>query len=352
MNIYENKLYLEDLNIASNVKLPFSRLKDKKILITGARGLIGSFLVDVLMKKNIEENLNLQIIVLGRSKEKILERFSKYQDREDFKILIYDINSNAEIEYNEKIDFILHLASNTHPVAYATDPIGTIKSNVIGLDKLLDFATKNETERFLFASSNEIYGENRGDTELFDEKYCGYIDSNTLRAGYPESKRCGEALCQSYIQQKNLDCVIARFTRSYGPTMLKTDSKAISQFIKNGIDKENIILKSEGNQYYSYTYMADAAVGCLFVLLLGKTGDAYNIADINSDIRLKDLARKISDIAGTNVKFELPNELEAKGFSKATVARLDSSKLQSIGWKANYNIDSGLERTIKILENF
>ena len=120
-----------------------------------------------------------------------------------------------------------------------------------------------------------IYGENRGDTELFDESYCGYIDCNTLRAGYPESKRCGEALCQAYKKQKGVDVVVARLTRSFGPTLQLTDTKALTQFLKNGLNKENIVLKSAGTQYYSYTYAADAVTGLLTVLLQGESGAAY-----------------------------------------------------------------------------
>ncbi len=96
-----------------------------------------------------------------------------------------------------------------------------------------------------------------------------------MRAGYPESKRCGESLCQAYISQKHMDIVIPRFTRSYGPTLLKSDSKAMSQFLKKAINGEDIVLKSKGTQYYSYTYMADAISGLLTVLLMGAKGAAY-----------------------------------------------------------------------------
>ena len=135
---------------------------------------------------------------------------------------------------------------------------------------MLEFAVKHSAQRFAFASSNEIYGENRGNTELFAENYCGYIDSNTLRAGYPESKRCGEALCQAYKKQKGLNVVIPRFTRSYGPTMLMSDTKAISQFIRRSIAGKDIVLKSEGNQFYSYTYVADAVSGLLTIFVKRK----------------------------------------------------------------------------------
>ena len=132
----------------------------------------------------------------------------------------------------DTVDYILHLASNTHPMQYSTDPIGTVTTNIIGVQNMLDFAVDHNATRFAFASSNEIYGENRGDVEFFNEDYCGYINSNTMRAGYPESKRCGEALCQAYKAQKGLDIVVPRLTRSYGPTMLMSDTKAVSQFIR------------------------------------------------------------------------------------------------------------------------
>jgi nucleoside-diphosphate-sugar epimerase len=146
-----------------------------------------------------------------------------------------------------------------------------------------------------------------------------------------------------------MDIVIPRLTRSYGPTMLMSDTKAISQFIRKAIAGEDIVLKSEGTQYYSYTYMADAVCGLLYVLLLGEKGEAYNIADDASDIMLKDLARIIANTVGRKVVFEIPDAVESSGYSKATKARLDSTKLQSIGWTALFNIEEGIERTIKIL---
>lgn len=184
---------------------------------------------------------------------------------------------------------------------------------------------------------------------MFDEDYCGYINCNTLRAGYPESKRCGEALCQAYKAQKGIDIVIARLTRSYGPTMMLNDTKAISQFIKKGIAGEDIVLKSTGTQYYSYTYVSDAVSGLITVTLNGENGEAYNIAEEHSDIMLKDLASIIADINGKNVVFEMPDAVESAGYSKATKARLNGNKLQRLGWKPKYNIQSGMERTIRIL---
>lgn len=343
MNIYDNELYLEDIKNVSELELPWENLEKKSVLITGATGLLGSFLVDILLEKNCK------IYALGRSVEKAKKRFTRVWDKINF--IRCDINDSSKLERVSNIDFAIHLASNTHPVAYSTEPIETILTNVIGTKNFLDIALNAGVKRCVFASSCEIYGENRGDEEKFKEGYCGYLDCNTLRAGYNESKRCGEALCQAYIKQKNMDVVIARIARSYGPTILSTDTKALSQFINKGLNGEDIVLKSEGNQYFSYSYVADAISGLLTIMLCGEKGEAYNIADEVSDVRLKDLAGIIARFFGRKVVFDLPNETEKQGFSKATKARLDGTKLKALGWNMRYNINQGIERTLSILKD-
>lgn len=351
MELYKNEMYLEDVFYVAGLNLPWKKLKNNSILLSGATGLIGSFLIDVIMYKNTVEDLNCVVYALGRNEEKAKNRFSKYAEDPRWKFISYDVKKPLEQEDIGNVGYVLHLASNTHPLQYATDPIGTITTNIIGVQNMLDFSVEHHATRFAFASSNEIYGENRGDIEFFDEDYCGYINSNTMRAGYPESKRCGEALCQAYKAQKGLDVVIPRLTRSYGPTMLMTDSKAISQFIKKGIAGEDIVLKSAGTQNYSYQYVADSVSGLLTILLCGESGEAYNIAEEHSDIMLKDLAAVIAGMNGKEVVFEIPDAVEAAGYSKATKARLDGHKLAALGWKPKYDIKSGMERTITILRD-
>ncbi len=349
MKVYENPRYMDDVRAVAGLELPWEQLKDSAVLISGASGLVGSCMIDAVMCRNAESGMNCTVYAMGRGEKKARERFGYCWDSKNFKFLPHDINEPLEREDLGRIGYVLHLASNTHPLAYATDPIGTVTTNIIGTNNMLKFAVRHGAKRFAFASSNEIYGENRGDVEFFDEKYCGYIDSNTMRAGYPESKRCGEALCQAYLRQEGLDVVIPRLTRSYGPTMLMSDTKAISQFIRKGIAGEDIVLKSAGTQYYSYTYVADAVSGLLTVLLKGETGTAYNIADESGDIMLKDLAALIADCAGTKVVFECPDEVEKAGYSTATKARLDGSRLKGLGWKPRFDMETGIRRTIDIL---
>lgn len=350
MKLYDNDLYNDDLKYTAGLDLPWNKLQNKSFLISGATGLVGSFFVDVLMTKN-QEGLNCTIYALGRNEQRAKERFSKWIAEPYLQFIPYDINKPLIREDLKTVEYILHMASNTHPMQYSTDPIGTITTNIIGVQNMLEFAIAHNATRFAFTSSNEIYGENRGDVEFFDEDYCGYINSNTMRAGYPESKRCGEALCQAYKAQKGLDVVVPRPTRSYGPTMLRTDTKAISQFINKAIAGEDIVLKSSGTQLYSYTYVADAVSGLLTILLKGESGEAYNIADEASDIMLKDLAAVIAETVGRKVVFEVPDAVEAAGYSKATKARLDGSKLKALGWQPQYDIKSGIERTIEMLDS-
>ena len=340
-----HELYRQDVEQVANLPIAWEKLQDKSILISGASGMIASTLIDVLMSR---KDLNVTIFALGRNAEKAKKRFEDYWKDSRFTFFPCDINRGIKLPVNQ-VDFIFHAASNTHPVAYATDPIGTVTTNIIGTYNLLEFGADHGVERFVFASTVEIYGENRGDVEKFKETDCGYINCNTMRAGYPESKRAGEALCQAYIKQKGMDIVIPRLSRTYGPTILDSDTKAISQFIKKGVAGEDIVLKSEGTQLYSYSYVTDAVSGVLYCLLYGTCGEAYNIADESSDITLKDLAGIIAQMNGKQVVFELPDAVESAGYSKATKALLDPTKLKNLGWSAQHSMKDGLERTIEIL---
>lgn len=346
-----NEIYQSDIRNVTNLDIDWNRLYGKTLLITGATGMIASALIDILMCKNqnIQGRDGIHIIAVSRNEEKARERFATYWNSEFFSYLSHDITKPLP-ELGD-VDYILHAASNTHPRAYATDPIGTITANVEGTHQLLEYAANHHCKRFFSFSSVEIYGENRKDVENFDEHYLGYIDCNTMRAGYPESKRLGEALCNAYAVQKGQDFVIGRFSRVYGPTMLESDSKAIAQFIKKAAAGEDIVLKSAGTQIYSYTYVVDAAIAALYLLLYGKSGDAVNIADKNSAISLKDLAGILAEIVHTRVVFESPDELEQAGYTTATRATLDPSRLEELGWTAQTDIREGLRKTVACLNN-
>jgi len=323
-------------------------IKEGVFLISGATGLIGSVLVDCLMQMNEEHKTGFKVIALSRNPETAKERFCRYWEQNDFQHVVCDVN--CAIPEVGDVDYVIHAASNTHPLAYSQDPIGTIKTNVIGTDFLLQYTRTHNGKRFVFLSSVEIYGECGEGQESFREQDLGYIDCNQLRAGYPESKRVGESLCCAYQSQFGMDIVIPRLCRVYGPTMRQDDSKALAQFMKKAIAKENIVLKSDGQQYYSYIHVLDAVSAIMLVLDKGKKGEAYNVSSQKSNVKLCELADKLAKLAGTQVIFEMPDRTEQQGYSKATRAILDSTKIEHLGWHAELDIDSGLQMTLQIMD--
>ena len=347
---FNHKLYKDDIHSTALIPIiNWDLFRDKSVLITGATGLIGTFLIDLLMYRNLNYNNNISVFAVSRNKEKANIRFNDYLDSNLFNII--QSNLQNHFDFNKHIDFIIHGASNTHPILYSTEPINTILLSIQGTKTILDFASANNVKRILFLSTVEIYGENKGDIEAFNEEYCGYINCNTLRAGYTEGKRAAEALCQAFIKEKNLDIVIGRCSRVYGPTLLSDDSKAISQFIKNAVNNENIVLKSKGTQQFSYAYVADVCSALLFILLNGEKSNAYNITNSNENITLFEIAILLSEYNKKNIIFEEPANTEAAGFSTATKALLDCEKLFKLGWQPKYSLKDGLIRTIEILRD-
>ena len=345
----DTSLYWKDVERIAELEYSWDKFYEKKLLIAGASGMIGTFLVDVLMYRNKTHNMKCKVIAVGKNKDKGYFRFQNYWTSPYFEFIPWDITIPYPSKINN-IDYIIHAASNTHPIQYANFPVETITTNVLGLKNLLDLTKEKNSTRLLFLSSVEVYGENRGDVEKFSEKYCGYMDCNTLRAGYPESKRLCETFCQAYAKEWNIDFVTVRLARVFGSTMSEGDSKAIAQFIQKAIQKEDIILKSKGNQLYSYCYVADAVSGIVKVLLDGKSTYAYNIAGKECDMRLAEIAEYLADISETKVIFQIPENIEKMGYSTATKALLDISLAEELGYISLYNIKDGLKRTIEILK--
>lgn len=346
---FRNALYEEDIRRVAGAGIPWDRLIGRSVLIAGATGMLGRAMTDLLMYKNEKDNLDCHIYAAGRSRHKAERRFGReYFGSPCFTFLEWDVTDKAPASL-PKVDFVLGMASNTHPLAYAARPIETILTNIYGTKNLLDVC-RQQGGRNVFLSSVEIYGENRGDKTLFDEKYMGFLDCNTLRAGYPESKRCGESLCQAYLQEEGVESVIVRLPRLFGPTLLEEDSKAVSQFIHKALLREDIVLKSSGSQHYSFLYVMDAVTGILTVMLSGKAGVAYNLASEDNDATLKSMAETVAGAVGKKVIYELPDEDEKAGYSIATVARLDGGKAMKLGWKPMYHVADALERTIRIMQ--
>ena len=325
-------LEIEDIKKVAEINFNWSLLKDKTLFISGGTGFLGQFLISVIKYRN--EVFDNRINVISCSRHVL-------PNEGNIKYISHDVMQ--PIELSDNIDFIIHLASNTHPKLYAKDPVGTVTTYVFGTYNLLQLAVKKGAKRFLLASSVEIYGE--GDGTPLKESYSGYIDCNTARAGYNEAKRVSESLSQSFIAQYGADCVIARLARCFGADK-KEDSKALAQFMNCAVRGEDIVLKSKGTQRFSFCYVADAVSGLLKILLDGECGHAYNLAADDEGLTLGEYAEYIASLADKKVVYNI----EANdSVSKSSYAVLDCTKLKAMGWKPIYSVRDALNRTYKIL---
>ena len=337
----QHPLYQEDLRyVISEDRSKF--LAGKSILITGATGLIGTHLIDSLMMLG-----NVRIFAVGRSISKARERFGEYFGNSLFSFIEHD--ETKPFDDSIKADYILPLASNTHPLAYSKYPIETIFTNIKGAENALNLAA-NTGAKVIYPSSVEIYGNAYGD-EDFAEEDTGILNLATSRSCYSESKRVCEAMCKSYASERGIDAMILRLCRVFGPTMLETDTKASSQFINNAIEGKDIILKSKGEQFFSYIYVSDAVASILHLMQYGKFGETYNISNPECNVHLKDFATICAQTGGSQVLFDLPDEVESKGYSCATRAILSNAKLRETSYITKYAINQAINRTIIILAN-
>ena len=347
MSIYKSKTYIEDLKTAINMSLGIGQLKNSKILITGATGTIGSFLVDMLMQYNQDANANITVYAAGRKIEKLKTRFDS--DKNDcLNYVEYDLC--APILFNYSVDYIIHAAGNAFPAAFAENPVETIVGNVQGTYHLLEYAKRNKAKRLLYISTGEVYGKSTGDVNEFKEEYSGYVNPVSPRSCYPNSKRVTETLCTSYTQQYGVDTVIVRPCHTYGPCMSETDNRANVQFIRNVLNDEDIILKSSGKQMRSYCYIADCASIIISVLVKGNSGEAYNSANSISRITIAGLAETIAEVGGKKVVYEIPTLDEVRAFTPIDRQVLNTAKIEALGWKGMFDISTGVEHTIQILK--
>ena len=291
-------------------------------MITGASGLIGSFIADVLLQAGS------CVFVAGRNKATLNERFPGAN------VLQYDLAN--EIEFDESFDYIIHAAGYGHPAAFREDPVGVLLNSVNGTARMLNYAIAHDVKRFLYISSGEVYGS---------------INSTSFRACYPIGKQAGENLCASYFYKYGLDAVMARLCHTFGPGASEQDNRATAQFFRNAKNKEDIVLKSKGEQRRSYLYVADSVSAILTLLTTGKPGKSYDIASDDSIITIAELAESIAKVAGVKVVFDLPTDIEKQEQTPIKEQVMNGEALAKLGWKIRYNLTEGVVATLSIIEN-
>ena len=344
MNIYNSKTYCSDLKKTLSSIQSFEQLKNKSIFITGCTGLICSSLIDLLINADQEFNFNIKLFLAVRNLKKTQERFENNQTYID----LVEYDATCPIIFNHKVDYFIHGASPASPDLFLKAPVDTMLSNIFGLKEILDNALKNKS-RTLYISSSEVYGKIQT-SQPIEENACGSVEILNSRSSYGQSKRAAETLCAAYISQFNSDIVIARPGHIYGPTASRADNRVSSSFMYDAFDGKDLILKSKGDQLRSYTYCLDCASAILFVLLKGKSGEAYNISNPNSICTIADMAKAFAKYSKVNLKFELPADEEKKAFNPMNNSSLNSTKLEALGWKPTFNKEEGFEHSIKILK--
>lgn len=348
--LLDNSQYIEQIRImVEQSSVPWKEFDGKSVLVSGAAGMLGSGVIDVLVYCNEHKSMNIEIYALGRTADKIEKKYGRICDKQYFHIIEADVVHPFRFEYD--IDYIIHSASNANPYLFANYPVDTLLANVIGTNNLLDYARIHGVKRLLYVSSGEMYGQPDDRVkDGFYEDYCGEVDYSDSRSCYPAGKRAAETLCQSYISQYELEAVIVRPCHCYGPTQTDSDTRAISQFIRKVLAGEDIVLKSDGSLVRTHCYVLDAVQAICLVLLKAPNGEAYNIADNRTDVSIRTLAELISNARDRKIIFDIPNDIEKKGFSRVTHAVLSGEKLRKLGWKPIWNLEEGIKSTLDILE--
>lgn len=337
--------YSQDIQKVATLNLPWDKLSGCNILITGATGLIGASLVDVLMAR---PHKDFNVYASGRNEVRARLRFSQYANDAAFHFIRYDVME--ALESSKEFHYILHAASGASPNFFAKQPVEVMKSNLYGVCNLLDYGREHSLRRFLYVSTGEVYGE--GDGRAFSEDYSGYVDCTKPRSCYPSSKRAAETLCAAYGAEYCIDTVIARPSHVYGPYFTESDNRVYAQFIRNIVNGEDIVMKSTGSQFRSWCYVVDCAAALLYILLKGKNGEAYNIADASSNISVKQLAEMVAKIGGKKVVMDVPSDIEKAGFNVVSKSVFSTEKLEKLGWKLEGTIRDKMKRTIQtVLDN-
>ena len=334
-----NRVLEDDLKTIIAEDLSWEKLKNKTVMITGASGMVGSYMLYVLLMLNDEKHYGIKVDAVMRNVNKLPEEI---RNREDVNVVVADVTK--DIPDVGDIDYIIHAASPASPLIMQNQPVETIAANTIGTFKTLELAKEKNAEGYLFISSREIYGQPDEGQEFFYENTYGFVDQLNPRSCYSEGKKAAETMCVCFHEEYGLNTKIARLAHTYGPGMSIYDGRVQADFLKNVYHNEDIVLKSEGTAVRTYTYIADAIAG-MYRILLDSEDIVYNIGNEAGKVSIRDLAEILVSIypeRGLKLVFDIP-EGGTKGI-------LSSEKLRKLGWNPKYSVKDGFKRTLEYLE--
>ena len=302
-----------------------------RYLITGGAGFIGSHLISKII------NYAEKIIIIDNLLTGSEKNIKNYFHSSNFKFISHDIQNHYDPE--ENIDCVIHLASCASPVAYAENPINTLKSGSIGTINSLGIARKYNSS-YLLASTSEIYGDPKISPQ--HEEYWGNVNPVGPRSMYDESKRFAEAATQAYITEYKLNAKIVRIFNTYGPNMKLDDGRVVTNFIVQALKNKDITVFGKGLQTRSFSYVDDTVNGIMLASSY-KEPDIFNIGNDN-EITINQLAQTIIDITNTKSKIiykDLPKDdpLQRK-------PDLSKSK-ELLNYEPVIGLEKGLEKTIE-----
>lgn len=317
------------------------RLHGARVLVTGASGLIGSHLVEVLLCRG-----GIDVFACGRRKDQLEARFGAGKGR--LRLVAWDAAEPLP-EGLPEFHYVIHAAGGAHPAAFAGDPVGVMEANFLGTRSLLHHMRKTAGGRFVLLSSGEVYGQGGEGTAAFDEDACGEIPHTDPRACYPVAKRAAETLCAAFSAEYGVRGVIVRPCHVYGPTQTDGDSRASAQFLRSAAAGRAVVMQSDGSQVRSYCHVSDCVRGIVTCMLDGEDGKAYNIADRDGVVSIRQLAGLCAGAGGVRLVRKPPEQGGAAGCSRVTRAVLDASRLEALGWRAVVPLREGIASTVEIL---
>ena len=335
----------EDLErIAASGMVDWDTLRGKKILVTGATGLIGSQMVQALVLAGIRRDLDLTVLAAVRSEKKAQKMLGTCLPY-GMKIVNVDIMKPMELE--DPVDYILHGASVTTSRDFVDHPAETILTALKGTENLLELARKKKVKGMVYLSSMEAYGVVDPEHYVVRESDYGYIDPLQVRSSYSESKRMAEGLCGAYAHEYQVPVKIARLAQTFGAGAPETENRVFVQFARSIMTGTDIVLHTDGSKAHCYCYTSDAILGLLTVLLKGTPGEAYNVSNESTFSTIRGMAemliRKYPE-SGSKLVFDIPEDANQFGYAPTSRMLVNAEKLSGLGWKPEIGLEGMFER--------